>query len=351
MKKFFTLVGLMLCAIVSFADVTTNHPTISAVSINPGGADVAITVSVENISEYCAFGLDIYLPEGYEFVQKELENADEELELMYASKGAANKTSHVFDSALQANGCLRVSSFASATYKTSSDEIFTFWVKANSWVKPGNATITIKDCSFTKTDQSEDQSEDQSISDKVTVTTACTLPIPAGWSTCVFPFTPASLSGIKVYDIAGVDGTTVKLKEATSIGDYKPYIVKADAETSLEGTIEATYPTGVKTNGLLNGVVTATEITSDYVLQNQGEGEGFYKVNSEKAITVPMGKAYLSASASPAKDNVLLIEVPTAINNVEAAADNDNVYNLNGVKVSTPQRGIYIKGGKKVVMK
>lgn len=348
MKKKIIYTFLMLfMGINAFADSTDDKFTIGDVTVNPGGDVVTITMSLDNSAAYTSFGVDIYLPEGCEFTK--VENDDEDL--VYTLKGQACKSDHSISSSLQSDGALRVTSLSlsSASYKSAKHDIFTFYVKANSWTKIGSNSINLKGGYFTTPEAVQYDAADYTVD--FNVSTACTLPIPAGWSTCVFPFTPASLSGIKVYDIAGVDGTTVKLKEATSIGDYKPYIVKADAETSLEGTIEATYPTGVKTNGLLNGVVTATEITSDYVLQNQGEGEGFYKVNSEKAITVPMGKAYLSASASPAKDNVLLIEVPTAINNVEAAADNDNVYNLNGVKVSTPQRGIYIKGGKKVVMK
>jgi hypothetical protein len=89
-----------------------------------------------------------------------------------------------------------------------------------------------------------------------------------------------------------------------------------------------------------------------YVLAVQGGQAGFAPLKSGK--TLSEGKAYLKVeNASGAKINFVIDGEATDIRNIENAVDfsDGDWYNLQGVKVTNPQRGIYIHNGKKVVVK
>ena len=102
-------------------------------------------------------------------------------------------------------------------------------------------------------------------------------------------------------------------------------------------------------------LVSDGNVTGDgtiYVLAVQDGQAGFAPLKSGK--TLSEGKAYLKVeNASGAKINFVTDGEATDIRNIENAVDfSDGAwYNLQGVKVTSPQRGIYIHNGKKVVVK
>jgi len=75
------------------------------------------------------------------------------------------------------------------------------------------------------------------------------------------------------------------------------------------------------------------------------------------AGTVPAGKALLPASAIPAGARELTFVFEdgqtTGIESLNPALSKgaDTIYDLQGRKVAQPTKGLYIKNGKKVVMK
>ena len=110
----------------------------------------------------------------------------------------------------------------------------------------------------------------------------------------------------------------------------------------------------------------------NYVLSPKGTkttGVGFYRYTgsgfSPRAAYLPMPIAYVNtgsgSSSTPSKGTRLLLldadeQVATAILEVKgdgiATRNNDGYYyNLNGMRVDQPKAGIYIRNGKKVVMK
>ena len=81
---------------------------------------------------------------------------------------------------------------------------------------------------------------------------------------------------------------------------------------------------------------------------------GFYKVSA--GIMVPEGKCYISVSntaqAESARDFLGFIEEnATRINAVENGQSTDEVFDLQGRQVKQPTKGLYIKNGKKVIIK
>ncbi len=90
--------------------------------------------------------------------------------------------------------------------------------------------------------------------------------------------------------------------------------------------------------------------TTDYILSvNENDKFGF--CHPTTSIAAPAGKAYLPASAVPSNAPFLRIGGTTRIANAEAEAETGEYYDLTGRKVEQPQRGIYIVGGKKVMVK
>jgi hypothetical protein len=116
--------------------------------------------------------------------------------------------------------------------------------------------------------------------------------------------------------------------------------------------VVAASGTAPETN-LLEGITAATDVTAD---QYYGlSGDKFVKV---KAGTVPAGKALLPASAIPAtaRELTFIFEdgETTGIADVRGkkADVRDDIFDLQGRRVENPQKGgLYIKNGKKVVVK
>jgi hypothetical protein len=100
----------------------------------------------------------------------------------------------------------------------------------------------------------------------------------------------------------------------------------------------------------------ATAAFTNYILNDGASCICFYKANGQK---VAAGKAYLRVDTSAGAkiffgfDSLLGIDgVVTGINEVKSAANDNMLYNLNGVRVAVPtQKGVYIQNGKKYVVK
>ena len=93
-------------------------------------------------------------------------------------------------------------------------------------------------------------------------------------------------------------------------------------------------------------------------LDKNGENVGFYYGAAKGgAFTNGAHKAYLVVpdATAGAKSFYLFSEAETTgIGSVQSTMFNDGrmeIFNLNGQRVSTPQRGIYIVNGKKVLVK
>ena len=119
-------------------------------------------------------------------------------------------------------------------------------------------------------------------------------------------------------------------------------------------------------SNLLKGVIVATNINAiedgyvNYVLNNGSQGVGFYKVGTAGA-SLEAGRAYLQIPAETASSRSALklrfddedeaTGISASLTNSEERIVNSAVYDLQGRRVEQPQRGLYIRNGKKVVVK
>lgn len=178
------------------------------------------------------------------------------------------------------------------------------------------------------------------------------------FGTLMLPFAAQLPADGKAYALdADIDvvGGKVNGSEVTALTANTPVLVtKAGAYTGSNVDIAATTATSF-TNGNLTGIYAQTEAPQgSYVLQNhpQSQGVAFYLVGDVKPIVKPF-RAYIPAQSSNAKAiKVVFDGEATAIDGITAdEGANENVYDLSGRKVVKAHKGIYIKNGKKVIVK
>ena len=205
-----------------------------------------------------------------------------------------------------------------------------------------------------------------------------------GATTVCLPYDAAIPDGCTAYKVTGgtVNGT-VTLEAATDslIADV-PYIVELtdggdvcfygnNNDTPTEIKAEGAAETDTYTDYVMKGVYTDETVYApkgSYVLQNQTSyGTAFYYVANADKIKVGQFKGYISLdSDEESSDAPLSIvyadgEETTGISNAGittscgSATTDTNVYNLQGVRVSDSTgslpKGIYIRGGKKFVVR
>lgn len=171
----------------------------------------------------------------------------------------------------------------------------------------------------------------------------------------------ATFSSAKALDFTGI--TTVKAYYAREVANNEVRL------TQIVGTVAA--GTGMVIKGAttqipvvesgttyndnkLVGVVTAAatvNAANRYVLVNKN-GVAKFADTAGNTATVPVGKAYLEVAANSRELSVTFEDATTAISTVDSPTEQiKTVYNLRGQRVQTPQRGLYIVDGKKVMMK
>ena len=185
-------------------------------------------------------------------------------------------------------------------------------------------------------------------------------------ATLVVPFDVAETKipeGVKVYNLT-FEGTDIKATEVNEIKANKPVLINAPAgEYRLESGISydatVTFPSTLPTNGALTGVYCKDGIpfsyvpANAYVLQNGDNGLGFYQVEEDNSFKITSFRAYLTAPASGARSLRIVYadNESTSISEVSNKYNDGTTFNLNGQRVEKAAKGLYIKNGKKVVIK
>ena len=197
-------------------------------------------------------------------------------------------------------------------------------------------------------------------------------------STLVLPYDATIPENISAYTLTYTSGnaaTATKITtgtipanipvliNATAAGDYtfykSGYTAPDNAAITWNGaTVSHGALTGVYVQNNKSGSYNPTYYVpvGSYVLQNNPTyGLGFYQVQNENTIRITSFRAYLTAQASmaPARLNITFDDNnTTGIKNVSEQANNDDaIYTLNGTRVDHPVKGLYIKNGKKFIVK
>lgn len=175
----------------------------------------------------------------------------------------------------------------------------------------------------------------------------------------VAPFDVTDIpAGITARQFVGIGEGKVTFAKVDAIVANQPYLI--DVETTKEYTFTASSvdvpatTEGEETHDgfTFKAVMTPTaagDITGSYVLD--AEGAGFRKATS--TTRVGSMRAYLQGSGGEARLGIFYNDdLVTAIQSVAPAAQPAGVYyNLNGQRVAQPAKGLYVRDGKKMIVK
>lgn len=159
---------------------------------------------------------------------------------------------------------------------------------------------------------------------------------------------------------ASVSGTTVTLTKVETVAAGEGVLVRSlDGQATTEDIPVAADVVSTSDGNMFVGTLTDIESLPtngegyiNYILNNGSKGLGFYRANNQ---TVAAGKAYLAVPAtSAAKISFFSLDGGTVgIEGIESneEAKEDVYYTISGQRVAAPTKGLYIKNGKKVIVK
>lgn len=187
-------------------------------------------------------------------------------------------------------------------------------------------------------------------------------------------FTSASETGKNIWikEFSGVeDGTTLYYNYPTELKPNTPYIIAVpgskwgkawklqgeEIEFSAENAeVKTTKGLSLGTNSYtFTGVLAGTDVLSPYLLADGGSKF----MQSSGNVKVSPFRAYVTLKEALARPQALAIgtlpsATPTGIISAEIpepCGAAGAVYNMQGQRVSVPAKGIYIKNGKKYLVK
>ena len=172
----------------------------------------------------------------------------------------------------------------------------------------------------------------------------------AGYATYVAKYNVSFPVEVTAYIVDEIKTSYVNLAKKTAVPAGTPVILKGEAGTY---TLTPASSTDAVSGNLLkvsDGTVNGDGSTI-YALANKNDAVGFYRV--KEGLSVPEGKPYLVIAESGAREFFGFADdgTTTGISTVAAERTAD-FYNLNGQRVETLKKGgLYIQGGKKVIVK
>ena len=174
--------------------------------------------------------------------------------------------------------------------------------------------------------------------------------------TLCLPFAATLPTGVTAYALkytSGDEEADAVPVNGDAISANIPVLINGSGEVEFKGSNVPVVADDDNIYEALTGVFEETYApVGTYVLQNGELGVGFYKVATNDIKVKPF-RAYLTAQNAGAALRIVYPGDATGIEAVEAVADSkdDAYYTLSGVRVSHPVKGLYIKNGKKVMVK
>lgn len=392
-KKIFTLLALFAGVLGASA---ANEVTVSEALI-PTGKSASFDIELSNPGDaFCAFQMDLKLPEGITFVSAEK---------------SARFTAQSLGNAAQGGNVIRFTSVdteGNDNYLGESGALFTVTVKDESGKAVGtklaaqllNMEFTRKDESAFKPDAVDFNIE---ITDRVILDeTSTELPnkesnanvlvkrsISAdNWNTICLPFEMSETQlksafgdDVKLAELSGVDAEydesdkctaiTISFSSATALAANHPYIIKvtsAVSEFTVDNVTIAANEEGAYVE-IDNGKTGSRRVVFGTYYGTLKAGQNVPKKN----LFLSGNKFYYSTGSTTIKGFRGYFDIPDILSDFDTSApainididgqttkvdglnvtyNDDQYYNLNGMKVENPtKKGVYIKNGKKVVIK
>lgn len=177
------------------------------------------------------------------------------------------------------------------------------------------------------------------------------------WNTFVVPFDIPNMNA-SIFEYTGSDGNTMHFTATTSIEAATPYLIKPKEGNIIDQTYSDVTLTAQSAKSVDYGdykfvatyspVALATDKTELFLTT---DGKLAYPASASEATMKGM-RAYFQV---PASANVaLFVDGEGTITGIEEIDNSqltiDNVYNLNGQRVTQPRKGLFIVNGKKLII-
>lgn len=158
---------------------------------------------------------------------------------------------------------------------------------------------------------------------------------------------PYSLTG-EYYTVKEMTASSIILEEVSTTTPNEPYIFK--------GTIDATDANQVTTLGAAGQKsISTTTFKGTYSATNIADGAGYYIATDGKfysdGATVRPFRAYFDGAVAGVKSFNVLIDSANGLIDITDQLSEDAIYSLQGIRMNNAQKGIIIKGGKKIYVK
>lgn len=389
-KTIITILALFACILGISAE---NSVVVNGALVTKGNIGSFNIELINPDDAFCAFQMDIVLPDGLTFVS--------------ASKGGRMTSAHSLGSSNMGGNVIRFSSIdteLNRNYLGESGTLFTITVNVSDGVTVGdNLAAQLKNVEFARKNESMFKIEQQDFSIEVTDRVvidenSAALPTTQNgvnvlvkrsikkdvWNTIYLPFRMTQAQAKSVFgddvviaNFASIDSNeegqiTLNFTQRTAtnaIITTQPLLIKVTKDIS-EFTVDnvnielnnpkkdiSVYDEDEDDDiivGTFYGTTSAgTVLNKDLVFLNSNK---FYYSTGSTIIKGLRGYFWLEDFDSSAGAPSLIMAfdgTTTNVNQVKVVVNEDNVcYNLNGQRVENPTgKGIYIKNGKKVVIK
>ena len=191
-------------------------------------------------------------------------------------------------------------------------------------------------------------SEIEKVAEQVSITSAG---MATYYTDCALDFT--EFTDMYAYT-ATVSGSTITFSRVLQVPAETGVLLRNPAEAAASNVVPVATGTvaDVEGNKFVGTLTDATVSAADcYILNNGSKGLGFYKVKSSGS-KVAAHRAYLK-TGDGVRSFIGFSEGEA--NGIESigveGAQSMEVYNLQGVRVAQPTKGLYIMNGKKVIFK
>ena len=396
MKRKQLLTAVLL--LVAGTAMAQNALQVEDFTLPQNGGDIAMTLTLDEADKYVSYQFKIETPAGVAYVV----DSDNDVECVL---GTGHDASHAAIAHWNANDKLLsvgVASFSSALFKGKNLELqiplaattaaigtqFTFTVKDITFIDKGGIKSYLSNVTFTATVGAAevkrtllDENSTTAPEAKASADVRVKRTINANeWSTICLPFAMTATqvkaafgNDVQLGDFAGYDvtdggkGISVKFTSATAIAANRPYIIKVGAavsEFTVDGVdvnpqeAKVNYGTIRKPKAFIGNYVAGTVIENGCLFLNSSKF--WYSVGSTK---IKAFRAYFNFDdlLPDFEDNYAAAPVAISFDgnmtDINAALDKREtttgsvIYNLNGQRVESPKKGLYIINNKKVVVK
>jgi len=175
----------------------------------------------------------------------------------------------------------------------------------------------------------------------------CATVTDADWATWIPTNNVEVPQGVTAFIVNDVTESSVSLQEVLTIPANEPVVLKTAGDFAFS-VISGDELIDDVTANMLKVVAEDESITEAYVLANIKNKPAFYLYNGNGLKT---GRVYLPATSTARQMLTLGDETTTGINAVEKVMNFGEVYDLQGRRVQQTQKGLYIMGGKKLIVK